>query len=421
VSAGRAAAALLFAAGIALLLPWDRIDPAVARLFYRPEFPQGPWQAPAPVPWGMLGQLTTWVAIALAVTGIALLVTARRARRPETTARPALVILIGLALGPGLLVNVLLKDHCHRPRPRQTLGLGGDFHYVAPFRVGPVGKSFPCGHSAVGFACIALAAVVDERRRGARLAVAGGALGLGALLGLGRVATGAHFASDVVWSGILTSGTILAVAGAVGFAERWRALATAAETRDRRGHARRPRTGRRMVAAGLVALAALASALLCFPFRREAAVHGFPLPTGPATSIEARIEVGHARLILGPPGEAILMVESRHDGFGVPWGRIDEEMHGGPEEARGLAWPNRATARYRLAPRGWFADLEGTTTLRLPAGSVGRIEIAVADGHLTLEDESGGAALPAIVCRIRRDALRLRGDLRRDQVEVVER
>jgi lipid A 4'-phosphatase len=409
-----AAAALVLAAGIALLLPWERIDPAVSQFFYRPEFPHGPWQPAAPFPWGALAHLTTLFAIALALTGVALLVAALRSRG-RRSARPALLILLGLTLGPGLLVNVLLKDHWHRPRPRQTLGLGGDFPYVAPFRIGPVGKSFPCGHSAVGFACVALAAVVDERRRRARPAVVGGALALGALLGLGRVATGAHFASDVLWSGILTCGTVFLVDQAL------RLLPSrppdAAETERRRGR----RTGRLLVPGGLVAVAALASALLCFPFLHAAAVHTFPLPSGPATSLEAHIEVGHAQLIVVPPGEAILSVESRHDGFGVPWGRIDESMHGDPAEVTGLARPAGTVARYRLAPRGWFADLEGTTILRLPAGTVGRVEITVDDGHLTVDNESGGEALPAIVCHIRRDALRLRGQVRRDQIEVDSR
>jgi lipid A 4'-phosphatase len=389
VNPRRAAAALFFAAGIALVLPWGRIDPAVSRFFYRPATPSGPWQDAAPWPWGFLAGLTTWVALGLALTGIGLAIGAWRASRRSM--RAALVVLLGLALGPGLLVNVILKDHCHRPRPRQTLGLGGDFTYVAPLHIGPVGKSFPCGHSAVGFACIALAGVVEARRRGARAAIVAGSLLLGALLGLGRIATGAHFVSDVLWSGILTCGTVLLVN---------EALARAPS---------RPAARNRGLIPGLIAVAAVVTALLCFPFRHDAAGHELVILAGPATTLDARIGVGHARLILVPPGEPALTVESHHDGFGVPWGRIDESIR-----------REGATARYRLAPRGWFADLEGTTILRVAATSVARVSIFVEDGHLTVDDESGGAPLPAIACDIRRDALRLRG-VRRDQLEIIER
>ncbi|HET8948151.1 MAG TPA: phosphatase PAP2 family protein [Candidatus Polarisedimenticolia bacterium] len=408
----RAAAALLFAAGIALLLPWARIDPAVSRFFYRPATPSGPWQDAAPLPWGLLAGVTTWVAVALAMTGIGLAVRAWRAR-PSGPAEPpsmraALVVLLGLALGPGLLVNVILKDHCHRPRPRQTLGLGGDFTYVAPLRIGPVGKSFPCGHSAVGFACIALAGVVEARRRGARAAIVAGSLALGALLGLGRIATGAHFASDVLWSGILTCATVMLVEAAL---TRVPARRTTGDPSAPAARTSAPAARTSWVAAGgLLAVAAMGSALLCFPFRHDASPHALAVTAGPATTLEARIEVGHARLVVLPSGEAALTVESHHDGFGVPWGRVDESIRQDGE-----------TARYRLAPRGWFADLEGTTILRVPASSVARVAIFVEDGHLTVDDESGGALLPAITCDIRRDALRLRGPVRRDQLEIVER
>jgi len=394
VTSRRAAAALLLAAGIALVLPWGRIDPAVSRLFYQPTIPSGPWQDAAPMPWGFLAGLTTWVALALALTGIGLVIRSWRARR---SMRAALVVLLGLALGPGLLVNVILKDHCHRPRPRQTLGLGGDFTYVAPLHVGPVGKSFPCGHSAVGFACIALAGVVEARRRGARAAFVAGSLLLGVLLGLGRIATGAHFASDVLWSGILTCGTVMLVDAAL---TRWPARRIAPAPAARVSW---------LVGGSVLGVAAMGAALLCYPFRHDAAPHALAVPAGPATTLEARVEVGHARVILVSPGETAVSIESHHDGFGVPWGRIDESIR-----------QEGGTARYRLAPRGWFADLEGTTILRVPASSVARVSIFVEDGHLTVDDESGGATLPAIACNIRRDALRLRG-VRRDQLEIVER
>ena len=413
---GRAAwAALAVAAVAALIVPWDALDPASARLFYRPEFPHGPWQTPRLIPWGVVAHLTPVVALGLALFGLVRLVRPRSRDASARDRRAAIVLLLGLALGPGLLVNLILKDHWHRPRPRQTIGLGGDFPYVAPFRIGPVGKSFPCGHSAVGFACVALAGFVDARRRRARLAVVAGALALGTLLGLGRVATGAHFASDVIWSALLTCVTIAAVAVAVERrAARARSAGSAAVKAGVRG---------RTLAAGLVAAAALASALLCFPFRDVEAPHAIPLPEALAT-LEVRVEIQHARLVFLPPGPAELTVESRHDGFGVPWGRVEEQVDRVPtsdvSSSPVVSAGTGATVRYRVASRGWFADLEGTTVVSLPASAAGRVEIDVTDGHLTIIDASDGAALPPIRCRIRPGALRLRG-VRPDQLELVER
>jgi hypothetical protein len=36
-----------------------------------------------------------------------------------------LFILLSVILGPGLLVNLVFKDHWGRPRPRQVVALGG--------------------------------------------------------------------------------------------------------------------------------------------------------------------------------------------------------------------------------------------------------------------------------------------------------
>ena len=405
------AATLAAVMGATLLLPWERLDPAVSRFYYAPPVPHGSWQDPRWIPWGVLAHLTTFVAIGLALAGVVRLVRALAAPAPgagapSAAARPAIVLLLGLALGPGLLVNVILKDHWHRPRPRQTLGLGGDFAYVPPFRIGPVGKSFPCGHSAVGFACVALAGFVDARRRQVRIAVVAAALLLGAILGLGRVATGAHFVSDVVWSALLTCAVVLAVDAAVDWSARRRPAERFSSRSRSDAEAPAARWPGRAVAVAAAGTAALATALLCFPFRREAAAHAFPIPDSGGT-LDLRVEVGHARLLFEPPGAAVLTVESRHDGFGVPWGRIEEKTEAGA-----------ALVRYRLGGRGWFADLEGTTILKVPADAVKQVEIEVADGHLTLIDESAGAALPAIRCLIRQGALRLRG-LSGDQLELI--
>lgn len=45
-------------------------------------------------------------------------------------ARRLLAGLTSLILGPGLLVNVILKEHSHRPRPRNTDFFGGDLSFV---------------------------------------------------------------------------------------------------------------------------------------------------------------------------------------------------------------------------------------------------------------------------------------------------
>ena len=119
--------------------------------------------------------------------------------------RYALFVLATVILGPGLLVNVGFKDHLGRPRPTQVENFGGQHLYVPPLHIGSAGNnsSFPSGHAASAFCYFALWFV--WRRRSPRLAAAAftGTLILGGAMSFSRVVAGAHFLSDILWSGYL--------------------------------------------------------------------------------------------------------------------------------------------------------------------------------------------------------------------------
>ena len=122
-----------------------------------------------------------------------------------------LMLILAMIIGPGLIINVILKPGWGRPRPRQVEELGG----VVPFRsfyspnLGPHTsdkyKSMPSGHASMGFYFFAVA-VLGRRLKNRRLEIAGYclAIGLGTLLGLTRIAQGGHFFSDVLISALIT-------------------------------------------------------------------------------------------------------------------------------------------------------------------------------------------------------------------------
>ncbi len=114
----------------------------------------------------------------------------------------AMYVLLVFLLGPGLLVNTVFKDHWGRPRPVQVAELGGQERYVPPgyFVANGEGRSFPSGHSSVGFAFVAFWFLWRERKpQWARLALVF-SVTLGAVIGVTRMAAGGHFLSDVMWS-----------------------------------------------------------------------------------------------------------------------------------------------------------------------------------------------------------------------------
>lgn len=117
----------------------------------------------------------------------------------------ALFILASVILGPGLLINAGFKEHLGRPRPVEIENFGGHFEYVPPLHLGSAGgnSSFPSGHAASAFSFVVFWFI--WRGRHPRLAVSAlaGTLILGWMMSFSRIAVGAHFLSDVLWSGYL--------------------------------------------------------------------------------------------------------------------------------------------------------------------------------------------------------------------------
>ena len=131
--------------------------------------------------------------------------------------RLAMFLVLVLAIGSGLLVNAIFKDHFGRPRPAEVTLFGGtrEFAPVWEPHIGQGGGSFPSGHAAMGFYWLCLGVYFSERNR--RAAAAFTALGLihGACMGFGRMAQGQHWLSDVLWSAGFIYFTAWALYGAL--------------------------------------------------------------------------------------------------------------------------------------------------------------------------------------------------------------
>lgn len=119
-----------------------------------------------------------------------------------------LFLVVAFALGPGLLVNTVFKDHWGRARPYQIEAFGGAKTFTPaalPSRECPTNCSFVSGDAALAFGFVAFAFLLPPGRRRRRGEAA--ALAFGGLVGLARIAEGAHFLSDVVDAGLLVYGS----------------------------------------------------------------------------------------------------------------------------------------------------------------------------------------------------------------------
>jgi len=110
---------------------------------------------------------------------------------------PAIVITFSLVLGPVLLVNGVFKDHWDRARPRELIEFGGSKKFTPAWIISDQCNrncSFTSGHAAAGFSF-----VVGHFVAASRIWIWLGLI-VGSFTGLTRIAVGAHFLSDVVFS-----------------------------------------------------------------------------------------------------------------------------------------------------------------------------------------------------------------------------
>ncbi len=127
------------------------------------------------------------------------------------TRRAMAYLLLTILLGPGLIVNLLFKEHWGRARPTTIVEFGGKQNFTPPFVMTDQcdgNCSFASGHAAIAFWTFALAMLLPPAWR---VRAGWAAICFGFLIGLVRVIQGAHFYSDVMSAGIVTVGVALAL------------------------------------------------------------------------------------------------------------------------------------------------------------------------------------------------------------------
>ncbi len=344
------------------------LDVAASRPFYRAG-PADRWPLAKELPWSALYGAAPWLAALLVLAGLGMLALGSTRRR-ERLRRDGIFLLLAVVVGPGLIVNLLFKDHWGRPRPRDIVEFGGPSPYRSPLLPQRGGAaSFPCGHCSVGF-LLGAGWWIWKGRRPA-LARASLALGLaaGTAIGLGRMAAGGHFLSDVVWSALLALG----IAHAIHYHVLPLAPAEESSLRASRGRSR--------AVAVLSALGGLGVLLALF-----VAPHGTSLaariPFGslpaPPKAFEFVARTASVEIVLVDAPDSEITISGELHGFGLPTSelstRTDFDASAGP------------ALRYTIVQRGWFTDLDGSATIRLPAAGFTRVTVRVGKGNIRVTD-----------------------------------
>ena len=125
--------------------------------------------------------------------------------------RASLFVLTSFAIGPGLIVNGILKELWGRARPRTILEFGGDATFSPAWWISDQcdrNCSFVSGEAASAFWLVTIVFLV---RKEWRPAVAGTTLAFAAAVSFTRIAAGAHFLSDVLIAWLITLCVIIVV------------------------------------------------------------------------------------------------------------------------------------------------------------------------------------------------------------------
>ncbi len=195
---------------LVLLCTVTDTDVWLSARFYDPE--RG-WYLRQAVPWRWLYDYGRYPAIVLAVGSFLVLLGGLWKTSLVRYRRGCAVVVLAVALGPGLVVNGVLKPYWGRPRPRHIESFGGTQAFRRWWQPGGAGagRSFPSGHTAMGFVLVAAIALIPPSRSRVRCWGWVAALLYGSLMGWGRIVQGGHFLSDVVWAGGVSCGITMLV------------------------------------------------------------------------------------------------------------------------------------------------------------------------------------------------------------------
>lgn len=185
---------------LALFALWPDLDLAVARRFFDAGHFIGRTRA------GDIFRVVFYYAPYVILGSLLVAAAARRLGRTRRgpDGRAILFLVASLALGPGLLVNGVLKENSLRPRPEQTMEFGG------PWRFRPLETfdgecrrncSFVSGEVATAAWTLAPALLAPPPFR---VLAVGAALGFTAATGVLRMSFGGHYLSDVLLAALFT-------------------------------------------------------------------------------------------------------------------------------------------------------------------------------------------------------------------------
>ncbi|MCX6243518.1 MAG: phosphatase PAP2 family protein [Bacteroidetes bacterium] len=277
--------------------------------------------------------------------------------------KAALVLVFTIIVGPGLIVNLILKDHSGRPRPREITEFGGTEEYICICEKGKTndGKSFPCGHCSMGFYLAIPYLFYRNRKKVVAYSILATGISYGILIGISRMMAGGHFASDVLWAGGLT--WAVALLGYYLFR-----VDKPPEMPVLTGEQQKKRARRATLIIGILLPVITIGLMLATPY---ISTKYFFFTKSQLKSVNCHfidVDLKDATVKIGP--DTCFRVDYTVNAFGFPNSKL-----------RGM-WIAGDTCRYTVQYMGWFTEVRNNTKLGIPPGDSISYLIRVRNGKI---------------------------------------
>ena len=342
---------------------WDR---QVQAFFYAPGaeilWPYAEWP-----PFVFSYKFTGFITGILGLSALTILLLSRFVPFASKLKPYAALLMLTIIIGPGVVINATLKDHWGRARPHQIVDFGGRYEFSKILDPGTyaVGKSFPCGHASIGFLlCVFWFAL---RRRAPQLARYSllGSLVLGMFSGVGRMAAGAHFLSDVFYAGFITYLSAFVAYYGILRIPRW-------EKRVQQPNYKAPPTPRYMIAAyAFAGVGLLGGALLANPQHKDLFAGGEPGDHCALIEVKARqvdVVVTFDRNLEKP-----FDLRGRIRSFGLPTNEVEANIDYCAETA---------VFSLEIDHAGVFTEYVGEVTLTVNPDQVDKLKVDLEAGDI---------------------------------------
>ncbi|MFC1887375.1 phosphatase PAP2 family protein [Candidatus Cloacimonadota bacterium] len=310
---------------------------------------------------------------ALFISLLALIILALNSYKSKLNkyAKRSLYLLLVMAVGPGLMINSVLKDNWGRPRPRNITDFGGKHKFEQVLTIDPesTGKSFPCGHASMGFYFFVFYYLFRKRKNKLAATSLFFAIIWGGLIGFARIVQGGHFLSDVIWSG----GVVFLVSALFYFLLK---METEPEfTRQLNIKTR----NRRLLAvfSSFFIIVAVVIFSLATPYSKtKIYTLSQKIPQNKYVYTESEFDLLPSDISLKIGEE--FKIDFKAGGFGFPGSKIKNKLRFSD------LLENNNQISYKQTKSGFFTELEQENLIEIPANLVGDISIRSDQGNLKL-------------------------------------